>query len=310
MLNHASIRHCWIGRLRRSIAPALALLGIGCALAGDPAPVPAPAPDAKGFAATNAVLAATKEQPFTNSLGMVFVPVRGSKALFCIWETRVRDFRAFVKDTGHKATNDVYSLRSDGWKQRGDTWESPGFYQTETNPVCAVNWEDATKFCEWLSRKESRKYRLPTDLEWSGAVGLAYRELGKTPKERDREVFGIYPWGEHFPPSPDYGNYAGLEARNLDWPEKAGTIDGFRDQHPRTSPVGSYPANIFGLYDVGGNVWEWCQDWYDGEQKYRVMRGASWFSDDTRSTQSGSRYRYAPTMRNTGIGFRVVLETE
>ena len=128
MLFHTSILQRWTDRLGRFAVPVLVLIGIGSALAADsvPVPVPAPAPTEKVTIATNevaAVATAPKEPPFTNSLGMVFVPVRGSKALFCIWETRVRDFRAFVKDTGYKATNDVYSLRADGWKQRGDSWE-------------------------------------------------------------------------------------------------------------------------------------------------------------------------------------------
>jgi hypothetical protein len=93
-------------------------------------------------------------QPHENTLGMKFVPVPGTAVLFSIWETRVQDFDAFVRETGHDATQGMYSDRGNGWKQQGDTWRSPGFPQGPTHPVVGVNQADAKAFCEWLTKEE------------------------------------------------------------------------------------------------------------------------------------------------------------
>ena len=127
---------------------------------------------------------------FTNTLGMVFKPVPGTKVSFCIWETRVKDYAAYAA-----ANSGV-----DG------SWKSPGFTQTDTHPVVNVSWEDAIAFCAWLTRKEraegkitaSQSYRLPTDAEWSVAVGLG-RETGNSPEAKDMSVKDVYPWGKEWP---------------------------------------------------------------------------------------------------------------
>jgi formylglycine-generating enzyme required for sulfatase activity len=71
--------------------------------------------------------------------------------------------------------------------------------------------------------------------------------------------------------------------------------------------VGSFAANRYGIYDLGGNVWEWCEDWYDSDQKYRVLRGASWHHDSPDSLLSLSRGYDSPGGRFSGFGFRCVL---
>ena len=80
-------------------------------------------------------LKATKDHPWVNSLGMKFVPVAGTQVLFSVWDTRVRDFEAFVKSTGYDATGGMFSLAHDGWKLRGATWEEPGFRKGANHPV-------------------------------------------------------------------------------------------------------------------------------------------------------------------------------
>ena len=133
----------------------------------------------------------TKEQPWQNSLGMKFVPVPGTQVLFCIWDTQVQDYSAFVDATGNDTTGGMWSLGQDGWKQLGATWKEPGFSQGPTHPVVGVSWYDATAFCAWLTARERRSgvlpagasYRLPTDREWSIAVGLD-SESGTTPEEK------------------------------------------------------------------------------------------------------------------------------
>jgi hypothetical protein len=123
---------------------------------------------------------ATKEHPWVNTLGMKFVPLVGTGVLFSACDTRVQDFEAFVTDTNYNATGGMWSLGKDGWEQSGATWREPGFSQGPTHPVVGVSWNDAKKFCEWLTRREQafgmlpggRVYRLPTDAEWSAGVGL------------------------------------------------------------------------------------------------------------------------------------------
>lgn len=142
----------------------------------------------------NSPAKATKENPWVNSLGMKFVPVPGTEVLFSVWHTRVRDFVAFVKATGHDATAGMLSIGSDGWKSRGDTWEKPGFGQTDRHPVSGVSWEDAQAFAKWLTKigraegklGENQSYRLPTDWEWSVAVGLNETRKG-TPASKDEK---------------------------------------------------------------------------------------------------------------------------
>ena len=254
---------------------------------------------------------ATAERPLVNSLGMKFVPVPGTKVLASIWETRVGDFTAFVAATGYDATEGMFSFGEGGWKQRGHTWKKPGFDQTPDHPVCGVNWGDANKFCEWLTKTEREagligrddEYRLPTDQEWSSLVGS------------DK-----YPWGNDWPPRTGAGNYADAGS------DLSSKIENYRDGYNRTAPVGSFNPNRIGLYDLGGNVWEWCWDWYrkdlnseelrkeipalndDGEgAKYRVLRGASWFNDGAVYLSSSCRHWSNPGGRYDYYGFRCVL---
>lgn len=243
---------------------------------------------------------------YENTLGMKFVPVAGTEVLFSVWETRVGDFAAFVVATGYDATAGMLSYRSEfftEWGKRGDTWKSPGFAQTPNHPVCGVSWEDARKFAAWLTEKERREgrltaqqsYRLPTDEEWSRAVGLT-SESGSTPEARDLGVEGVYPWGVQWPPPRGAGNY------DSDSPGKLDT-----DNFNRTSPAGSFAANPFGLFDLGGNVWEWCEDYYNGSSGSRVVRGGSWYNPVREDLLSSSRYYGAADYRCSLYGFRLVL---
>jgi formylglycine-generating enzyme required for sulfatase activity len=256
---------------------------------------------------------ATKEQPWQNSLGMKFVPVPGTQALFSIWDTRVEDFRVFVDEAGYDATEDMWSLGDDGWKQRGASWKDPGFKQGSTEPVVGVSWDDAKAFCDWLTKRErasgvlpkDMQYRLPADQEWSAAVGLD-PEAGNTPQEKSFKI-KLYPWGPGWPPPAGTGNYSGLESKTGAEPPNWTVIEGFNDGYPRTSPVGSFAANKNGLYDMGGNVWQWCEDWYNSENTERVLRGASWDSHKPVFLLESARDYITPDYRGAFIGFRCVL---
>jgi hypothetical protein len=257
---------------------------------------------------------ATKEYPWVNSLGMKFVPVAGTQVLFSVWDTRVQDFETFVADTNYGASGGMWSLGKDGWEQRGATWREPGFSQGPTHPVVGVSWNDGKKFCEWLTGREQgsgmlprgRVYRLPTDAEWSAGVGLQGEE-GNNPKEKDSKI-KLYPWGKEWPPPKGAGNYAGEESKIGKEPSHWAVIKGYNDGYPRTSPVGSFAANANGLYDMGGNVWKWCEDWYDATG--RVLRGASWYYSSRDGLLASCRGHYVPDSRNDYVGFRCVVAAE
>ncbi len=231
-----------------------------------------------------------------NSLGMRFASVPGMDALFCIWPTRVKDFEAFAKETNLKST----------------TWRAPGFKQGPDHPVVNVTWNEAMAFCRWLTDRERKAgalnkeqgYRLPTDLEWSKAVGLP-DESGKTPEARDMQVTDVYPWGTQWPPPPGAGNYTGEETGS------DVAIKGYDDGFAWTSPVGSFAANRYGLYDMGGNVWQWCMDTLNNDSKARVLRGASWYNGAIRfSVLSSCRISANPDSSTDNYGFRVVRASD
>ena len=209
--------------------------------------------------------------PFVNSLGMKFAPVHGTDVLFSIWDTRVGDYKAFVDATGR-------------------AWRPPDFMQTSDHPAVNVSWEDANAFCEWLSKKEGRIYRLPTDAEWSLAVGLE-SEIGAFPSEKDGKIKNVYPWVGAWPPPKGAGNYAHSV---------------LSDDFEKTSPVGSFAENRYGLFDMSGNVWQWCEDWYDRAHHKRVLRGGAWNSCLSTMLLCSFRYYSLPDDQCNNVGFRCV----
>jgi formylglycine-generating enzyme required for sulfatase activity len=270
---------------------------------------------------------ATKVTPFENSIGMGFVPVAGTPVLFSVWETRVRDFRAYAAATNYRQTGGIMTIKIEPKNKTNVVtgaaldpnggWERPGFDQTDFHPVVAVSWDEAKEFCAWLTKKErtdgvltqQQEYRLPNDEEWSAAVGTKR-----------------YPWGDEWPPSNDVGNYldeASIRAFGNSGYAQIPGDDGYR----YTAPVGRYTANAFGLYDLGGNVFEWCEDryrsqmnppdilkknpMYQAEQNQmfalRPLRGASWLVGDADTARTDFRLPMPGLTRINFIGFRCVL---
>ncbi len=183
------------------------------------------------------------------------------------------------------------------------SWRNPGFEQTDEHPVVCVSWNDAVAFCEWLSRKEGKSYRLPTEAEWEYAcrAGTSTRYWCGDDQEKLAEVANVAD--------------ATAKAKFPDWKFSISASDGY----VFTSPVGSFRPNPFGLYDMHGNALQWCADWYD--KKYyekssaddptgpssgssRVLRGGSW-SDGPGDVRSAFRLWCSPDGRDFGTGFRV-----
>jgi formylglycine-generating enzyme required for sulfatase activity len=250
-----------------------------------------------------------------NTLNIPLIEL-GPGSWLAAWPTRVKDFAAFVQATGYDATGNMLTLGKDDydWVAHGHTWAAPGFAQTADHPVVGVSHHDALAFCAWLTAQEqsagtltgSQAYDLPTDLAWSLAVGLDEEE-GASPEARLYHSAGTYPWGSHWPPPANFGNYAGAESR-LDMPSWWGVAPGgYVDSFPRTSPVGSFAPNARGFYDLSGNVWEWCADAYCPGSLARIIRGGSWGSDRPAYLQSANRNPRFPDSRNDETGFRIAL---
>jgi len=185
------------------------------------------------------------------------------------------------------------------------TWRKPGFSQEDDHPVVQIAWPDAVAFCDWLNRKEGKKYRLPTEAEWEYAC-------------RAGTLTRLYN-GNDIQFVTQIGNVADAAARVVfpKWEDGVTTSDGY----VYTSPVGHFRPNNFGLYDTLGNAAEWCSDWYASEYdkdapmenpigppsgNAHVGRGGGF------AHVSGSRYRYYgdDIFRRPDWGFRVVCEIE
>lgn len=231
--------------------------------------------------------------PHENTLRMKFVPVPGLSGLFSIWETREQDFELFLHATKKKSRL------------------PEGVVMVSDKPSVKMTWDEARAFCEWLTALErsegalapTQHYRLPTDAEWSVAVGLG-RETGKSPAEKSGRNRELFPWGKLWPPPARVGNYAGEELGLL-----ALNLVGYNDGFEGIAPVGRFPPNGFGLHDLGGNVWEWCEDEYQPGSGQRVLRGASFADHEAGALLASVRAKTAPETSSPNLGFRCVLET-
>jgi len=178
-----------------------------------------------------------------------------------------------------------------------DLEADPSRFTGDNLPVESVSWDDAVEFCKRLSVHSGREYRLPSEAEWE----YACRAGTTTP----------FHFGETL--TSELANYRATDTYG------SGPKGGYRQE---TTPVGQFPANDFGLYDMHGNVWEWCQDhWHEnydgaptdgsawiegGSASDRVLRGGSWY-DNPWYCRSAYRYFHAPVSRFDYFcfGFRV-----
>jgi formylglycine-generating enzyme required for sulfatase activity len=248
---------------------------------------------------------ATQSTPFINTLGMKFVPVpitggltSGQRVLFSVWETRVQDYEVFASETRRE-------------------WPKPSFAQEPAHPVVLMTWDDAVAFCGWLTEQErkvgklgtSDRYRLPSDHEWSCAVGIGEREDPALPPWEKHEKLGDeFPWGSVWPPPAGAGNFSGEETAGREINKlNQKSLTGYRDEFVGTAPVGSFVPNHLGLHDLAGNVWEWCEEWCDAAQTERLKRGGGW---DNPGLRSSVRTVPGTGDRGNSHGFRCVLEVK
>ncbi|MCA9448383.1 MAG: SUMF1/EgtB/PvdO family nonheme iron enzyme, partial [Candidatus Omnitrophica bacterium] len=245
--------------------------------------------------ADSALISATKKVPFENSLGMKFVPIPGTDILMCIHETRYKDFETFSK-----AVTDL-----------PEEWKAPKYYDTAVDagpdhPALAIDWHMARSFCAWLTSQEGHYYRLPTDVEWSRAVGLETEDpSARYPVDRRRKIGGVFPWGSEWPPPPMVANIADESTKSI--PGK-GFLPNYNDGFATSSPVMSFPPNRLGLYDLSGNALEWCLDLYAPNAPEYTMRGGGWGGYGENFLLSSDRYKWKPDYRFSETGFRVVID--
>jgi hypothetical protein len=242
---------------------------------------------------------AQADAPWTNSLGMKFVPAGGKALLFSVWETRRRDYERFMEadrsvipewrlstPTLKRRTTRMQVLTPSGWEERDGSATEPGFPQTPDDPVVGVAQMDAEMFCVWLTmfeRREGRiaanhRYRIPTVLEWLAAAD------GSTA----------------------VGNFAGEEARIEPWPGEWPVL-AQRDSFSRTAPVGSFAPQPNGLCDMLGNVSEWTST-ETGANRPRP-RGGIFYGICGSSWSSGSTEELALSHKRMALRLKAVADT-
>lgn len=233
-----------------------------------------------------------------------------------VHEVTVGQFRRFVTATGYKTEAETDGEGGYGWNEADGkfegrdpkyNWKNAGFSQNDDHPVVNVTWNDAVAFCAWLTRQEGIEYRLPTEAEWEYACRAGTETMffyGDDPEGLAR--VGNVADGTAKSKWKNYSSFDYLEAR---------------DEHIFTAPVGEYRVNAFGLYDMHGNVYEWCSDWYGDYESGlavdptgaktgsdRVCRGGSW-SNAPPSCRSAYRYGDSPDYRDSDLGFRVAFSS-
>ena len=273
-------------------------------------------------------------------------PVRISKGFHIgAHEVTVGEFRQFVSATGYQTSIEksgqgalaFFPDEAPGLKRfqvKPDCiWRNPGFKQTDKHPVVCVSWRDTQAFCQWLSQKEGRSYRLPTEAEWEYAAraGTTTMYLGGNSPD------SVYAYGNVADAALESAHPNSVRRQRI-----AALGPGNGDGIVFTAPVARFKANPWGLHDTHGNVWEWCSDRYaidtysilfkaaakrgspinpaptidpqgptktlnDQYGNWRVIRGGSWINSPTTTRVSWRSFWEAHDAASY-LGFRVVRE--
>lgn len=263
------------------------------------------------------------ESHFAEGETPVHKVVLSKQFLFSIYEVTCADFEAFVSATDYatEAENDQSWKGGNGWdptkqefvfRDRKFDWKNTGYPQSTRHPVVNVTHADCIAFCNWLSKKEGRTYRLPTEAEWEYCCRAGTNSL--------------FSFGDDARNLVHNANVADDELKKA-MPRKSYRYAPGSDGHAFTAPVGLYPPNPWGLFDMHGNVSELCSDYFDPSYYERspqidpqgpesaldvrrprfVVRGGSW-QDSPADIRSGNRIFVSADNRHCYVGFRVVLE--
>jgi len=254
-------------------------------------------------------VAANAETPYVDpSTGMEFVLVKGGCFQMGdsvgdgdpnerpVHEACVADF--------YLGRNEVTNEQFKKFKPQHNSGTSEGASLDDARqPVVNVSWEEATAFAGWLSRQSGQTYRLPTEAEWEYAARAG----------SSQSRF----WGNNPDEACKYANVADMAAKKL---RPKWTTFYCDDTFAVSAPVGSFMANGYGLHDMLGNVWEWCEDVYNSEAyiklpkdnpeyagsgEYRVMRGGGW-SNGPLGIRSSHRVGLSPDFGHHALGLRLV----
>ena len=249
-------------------------------------------------------------------------------------EITVGQFRRFVNATGYQTDAEKSHRGGRGFNVRGGpdrkgqfengsqyTWRNPGFPQSDEQPVVLVSWNDAVAFAAWLSAEEKAVYRLPTEAEWEYACRAGTRtwlNFGDDPS-----IAALH--ANLADASLEMAHPGHVTRQRVLKPHEER-----EDGYVYTAPVGRFAPNAFGLFDMHGNVWEWCQDRYwpsaykkldpnvttvdphgpdvsEAAGPLRVLRGGSWYVDMV-TARSSSRLWNDPAEAFCYAGFRLVRE--
>ncbi len=216
------------------------------------------------------------------------------------FEVTKGQYASFIAETGYDSDNGCWVRAGSEWKPNAArNWKNPDFQQTDQHPVTCVNWDDAQAYTTWLGQKTGNAYRLLTEAEWEYAA----RAHTSTPYSFGQEI------------TSDQANFNGSSLFN------AGDPGHYLE---RTTEVGIFPANAFGLHDLHGNLWEWTQDcwnesyegapndgtsWAEGDCERHVLRGGSW-TNQPRAVRSADRVKHSgdPANRGSVDGFRIARD--
>ena len=224
---------------------------------------------------------------------------------FGMHEVTVGQFKKFIEATNYMTTaeldGDSFVLKDGRWSDvEGHSWRNPGYAQDDDHPVTCISGHDAIAFCQWLSKKEGRKYRLPTEVQWEYACRAGTDTL--------------FFWGDDPTDGKGYINGCDLGSR----PE-IGVVESsfpFDDGYAFTSPVDKCRPNPWGLYGMHGNVGEWCADLIQeyprwpivdlrGTDETLAIRGGAW-SDEPLHCRSAKRSSSGKSGHHANNGFRIL----
>jgi formylglycine-generating enzyme required for sulfatase activity len=222
----------------------------------------------------------------------------------------VNQFAAFVAETGYDAGSKCRTFEDGKVEERSDrSWRNPGFAQSGSHPAVCLSLNDATAYVDWLARKTGKTYRLLTEAEWE------YAARART----EPAAYSRYSFGDDENDLCRYGNGADQTTKSTVPGASNWTIAPCNDSYAYTSPVGSFAANAFDLYDMQGNARQWTEDcyhdnyagapsdgsaWTTGDCSRRVLRGGSW-SVDPGELRAAFRVRGTAAFRSRNDGFRV-----